>query len=73
MNTNEKTCVLPGQYPLPLPDLRKARADRIAAEYALRDIARTPAERQARHDWYMAQAIAAERGENISQNLAEIA
>jgi hypothetical protein len=62
------------QQPLPLPDLRKARADRIAAEYALRDPLRPdPAERQRRHDWYIAQAVAAERGENISQNLAKSA
>jgi hypothetical protein len=54
------------QEQLPLPDLRKARADRIAAECALRDPLRPdPAERQARHDFYMAQAEAAESRKNI--------
>jgi hypothetical protein len=66
MATTQKPCVLPGQQPLPLPDPRKAKADRIAAEYALRDPLRPdPAERQARHDWYMAQAEAAESCRNL--------
>ena len=66
MATTKKPCVLPGQQPLPLPDLRQATADRIAAEYALRDPLRPdPAERQRRHDWYMAQAEAAESRKNL--------
>ncbi len=52
------------QQPLPLPDMRAtARHWRIAAEHALTELQFSPAERQRRHDYYLAEARKREQGQ----------
>lgn len=52
------------QQPLPLPDTRAtARHWRIAAEHALTELQFNAAERQRRHDYYLAEALKLEQGQ----------
>lgn len=49
------------QLRLPIDAERQAKADRIAAEYALVDPFRSPKERQERHEYYLREAEKHER------------
>lgn len=52
------------QQPLPLKDMRAtAKHWCIAAEHALTELQFSPAERQRRHDYYLAEAIKLEQGQ----------
>ncbi len=52
------------QQPLPLKDMRAtAKHWRIAAEHALTELQFSPAERQRRHDYYLAEALKLEQGQ----------
>lgn len=52
------------QQPLPLKDMRAtAKHWRAAAEHALTDTQFNAAERQRRHDYYLAEALKLEQGQ----------